>query len=184
MIQLPFRNSGQDAIIAALYGTIVAQARSPSFYLGYGVGDTVSGRLDMIVLHLVLLLARLKTEPYKLHAIGQNIFDLFCRDMDHNLREMGVGDLAVPKQMRRVGEVFYGRGAAYEQALAADDAALTSALARNIFDKPGKGAQRLAAYVREAMRELAAQDDFARGVLKFPNPDTIADPIFEHNERS
>ena len=42
---------------------IVAQARSPSFYRDYGVPDTVSGRFDMIVLHLVLVLRRLRSEP-------------------------------------------------------------------------------------------------------------------------
>ena len=56
MISLPFRRSGQTRNIDALYGMIVAQARSRAFYLGYGVPDTVSARLDIIVLHLVLLL--------------------------------------------------------------------------------------------------------------------------------
>ena len=59
MISLPFRRSRQTPNIDALYGMIVAQARSPAFYRGYGVPDTVDGRLDMIVLHLVLLLRQL-----------------------------------------------------------------------------------------------------------------------------
>ena len=50
-------------------------------------------------------------------SLGQRLFDTFCRDLDDNLREMGVGDLAVPKQMRRFGEAFYGRQAAYLAAL-------------------------------------------------------------------
>ena len=152
---------------------IVTQARSPSFYLGYGVPDTVSGRLDMIMLHLVLFLARLRKEPPSLRALGQDVFDLFCRDMDDNLREMGVGDLAVPKHMRRVGEAFYGRTTAYEEGLAADDTTLAAALSRNIYGAPAPGALRLAAYVREAVRCLAEQDDFAQGNLRFPDPDRI-----------
>jgi cytochrome b pre-mRNA-processing protein 3 len=83
-----------------LYGAIVAQARSPSFYRDYGVPDTVGGRLDMIILHLVLLLARLKGESAQAAALGQHVFDAFCRDIDDNFREMGVGDLAVPREMR------------------------------------------------------------------------------------
>ena len=39
---------------------IVAQARTPAFYRSYGVPDTVDGRLDMIVLHLVLVLRRIE----------------------------------------------------------------------------------------------------------------------------
>jgi cytochrome b pre-mRNA-processing protein 3 len=174
MILLPYRRRARNTILADLYGTIVAQARSPTFYLGYGVPDTVAGRLDMIVLHLVLFLARLKDEPAAVRSLGQGVFDQFCADMDSNLREMGVGDLAVPKEMRKVGETFYGRAAAYEQALAADDAALVDALARIIFGKSSAGATRLAAYIREAVRMLAAQMEFSAGALRFPAPDSIA----------
>ena len=59
MILPLFRRSSQDRTIGALYGAIVAQARSPAFYRDYGVPDTVEGRFDLIVLHLVLLLRRL-----------------------------------------------------------------------------------------------------------------------------
>lgn len=51
--------------------------------------------------------------------MGQVLFDRFCQDMDHNLREMGIGDLSVPKEMQRMGEAFYGRTQAYRAALAA-----------------------------------------------------------------
>ena len=34
--------------------------------------------------------------------------------MDANLRELGVGDLTVPKRMQKFGEAFYGRAAAYD----------------------------------------------------------------------
>jgi cytochrome b pre-mRNA-processing protein 3 len=173
MILHPFRRPGQDPIIAALYGMIVAQARSPFFYLGYGVPDTVAGRFDMIVLHLVLVLQRLKNEQTATRSYGQRIFDLFCQDMDHNFREMGVGDLAVPKEMRRVGEAFYGRAAAYEAALTADDAALVAALVRNIYGAPCLGARHLASYVHKTVGQLSAQDGFVRAELRFPDPETI-----------
>src|SRR5262245_52656516 len=114
MIQLPFRRPKPDPIIAALYGTIVAQARAPFFYRGYEVPDTLMGRFDMIVLHLVLVLHRLKRDTGALPPLGQELFDQFCQDMDDNLREMPVGDLAVPKLMRTFGEAFYGRAQAYE----------------------------------------------------------------------
>src|SRR5262249_54765325 len=73
----------------------------------YGVLDTVNGRFDLLVLHLVLLLGRMETDP-QLRDAGQGLFDRICTDMDHNLREMGVGDLSVPKHMQRVGEAYYG----------------------------------------------------------------------------
>src|SRR5260221_6658140 len=154
MIHLPFRRPLQDPNIAALYGTIVAQARSPIFYRGYGVPDTVAGRFEMIVLHLVLVLQRLRGETPVAQALGQEVFNLFCRDIDDNFREMGMGDLAVPREMRKVGEAYYGRAAAYEAALAADDVALTAALTRNIFGNSADGAGRLRTYIRNAMRKI------------------------------
>ena len=62
MILRPFRRSAENRTIGALYGMIVAQARSAAFYADYGVPDTVQGRFDLIVLHLVLLLSRLARE--------------------------------------------------------------------------------------------------------------------------
>jgi cytochrome b pre-mRNA-processing protein 3 len=183
MISLPFRRSRQAPNIDALYGMIVAQARSPAFYTGYGVPDTVAGRLDMIVLHLVLLLRQLTRDHAKtsgpLPPVGQQLFDRFCRDIDDNFREMGVGDLTVPKEMRKVAEAFYGRAKAYESALADDNATvLEAAVTRNVFGvtEPPLGARRLAAYMREASRRLDEQtsDALARAELEFPDPDTVA----------
>src|SRR3990172_4805977 len=108
MIFRLFRHTPRDDSIAALYGTIVAQARAPAFYRNYGVPDTINGRFEMITLHTILLLDRLEGEPDAIRGLGQELFDAFCRDMDANLREMGVGDLAVPRKMRGIGEAFYG----------------------------------------------------------------------------
>ena len=59
MIFRLFRRDPQAASITALYGAIVAQARHPGFYLGFGVPDTPEGRFDMIVLHMALVCRRL-----------------------------------------------------------------------------------------------------------------------------
>src|SRR5262249_49455263 len=133
------------------------------------------GRFEMIVLHAVLLLRRLDAEPGPVRQLGQAIFDRFCSDMDANLREMGVGDLAVPRTMKQFGEAFYGRQAAYEAALAAPDG--REARAGNAYGaRPQDGAARLAAYVREAVGHLAGQDGAAlgRGELHFPDPAGVA----------
>ncbi|MEA2906803.1 MAG: cytochrome b pre-mRNA-processing protein 3 [Alphaproteobacteria bacterium] len=192
MIMHLFRRTPRAASIASFYGMIVAQARAPVFYQDYGVPDTVNGRFEMVVLHAVMVLDRLTAGPEPLRAVGQAIFDLFCRDMDANLREMGVGDLAVPRTMRKIGEAFYGRQGAYRAALAAPDRqALTEVLARNVFagaSGAAPGADRLAAYMREAVGHLAAQDATAlsRAELGFPDPARIAAPDFAaagHGER-
>jgi cytochrome b pre-mRNA-processing protein 3 len=106
-----FRRGARPGTISILYGMIVAQARLPAFYREYGVSDSVDGRFELIVPHLALILERLSFES-ALQPLGQGFFDRFCRDMDHNLREMGIADLKVPKEMQRIAEAFYGRAQA------------------------------------------------------------------------
>jgi cytochrome b pre-mRNA-processing protein 3 len=184
MILPAFRGSRHNRNIHALYGAIVAQARSPAFYTLYGVADTVEGRFEMIVLHLVLVLARLGrsdgSDPKRgRHPAGQLLFDVFCRDLDDNLREMGVGDLAVPRKMRGFAEAFYGRQAAYKAALDADgDRELELAIARNILGISGVDARasRLARYARAAARRLDAETPAAlvAGSAVFLSPEEFA----------
>jgi cytochrome b pre-mRNA-processing protein 3 len=172
------RPRGPDTI-STLYGMIVAQARFPCFYRDYAVADTVDGRFDLIVLHLALVLDRMAQDS-ALQNLAQGLFDRFCQDMDHNLREMGIGDLKVPKEMRRMVEAYYGRARAYRAALAAqDNQELVAALGRNIYyggsPAAAAAAPRLAAYMREALRDLSAQDNasLAAGALHFPDPASI-----------
>jgi hypothetical protein len=113
-----FRRTSKPDTISALYGTIVAQARLSCFYQDYAVPDTINGRFDLLVLHLVLVIERLNQEE-SLRPLAQGLFDHFCRDMDDNLREIGIADLKVPKEMRKMGQAFYGRAQAYRDALAA-----------------------------------------------------------------
>ena len=177
MIPARFRRNSQARTIHALYGAIVAQARSATFYADYRVPDTVEGRFDLIVLHMVLLLNRLGRRAEAWRGLGQELFDAFCRDLDANLREMGVSDLAVPKRMRAFAEAFYGRQAAYLAALeTADQRVFEKALARNIFPTGNDaGAAQLARYARAAVTSLDAQDDSAllRGEVAFPSPEAF-----------
>jgi len=106
--------------IEAIYGMIVTQAREPLFYRDLSVPDTVNGRFDLLLLHLWMVLRHLRTLPHGA-GLSQALFDHFCADMDANLRELAVGDLAVPKKMQKVGEAFYGRAAAYDMALTDSD---------------------------------------------------------------
>ena len=188
MIFSLFRRDPRPDTISVLYGMIVAQARLPCFYRDYAVADTVNGRFDLIVLHLALVLDRL-TENGRLHEAGQGVFDRFCRDMDDNLREMGISDLKVPKEMRRMGEAFYGRSKAYLEALPealaenGNPRALVLALSRNIYGgapSAYEAAPRLAAYMVQAVSDLRAQDisDIVAGRLSFPDPAAIPAATF------
>ncbi len=133
--------------------------------------DTLDGRFDMITLHTFLVLDRLKgTEQ----SFRQDLVDELFRDMDRSLREMGVGDLSVGKKVRKMAEVFYGRIAAYDQAVAAGQDALRAAIARNVFPDgvTGDGDSRLADYVLRQREVLAATGPsaIAAGTIAFEEP--------------
>jgi len=158
--------------IEAMYGMIVTQAREPLFYRDLGVPDRVNGRFDVLVLHLWMVLRRLKSVEGG-QALSQGLFDRFCEDMDANLREMGVGDLTVPKRMQAFGEAFYGRSAAYDLAVGEGREELAQALSRNILDgEQIENARRLAFYVEAAIACLAGLDDatIQNGSWRFPSP--------------
>src|SRR6266404_5923888 len=145
--------------IEAIYGMIVTQAREPLFYRDLGVPDTVNGRFDLLVLHLWMVLRRLKTIEGGAE-LSQTLFDGFCDDMDANLREMGVVDLTVPKRMQAFGGAFYGRAAAYDQALTAGEEPLARALCKNILNGAElEKARQLAFYAGAAIAALTGLDD-------------------------
>jgi cytochrome b pre-mRNA-processing protein 3 len=159
--------SGQADV---LYAALVAQARQTEFYADLGVPDTVDGRFDMIMLHLSLLLRRLRGDG---EALAQAVLDTTFDDMDRNLREMGAGDLGVGRRVKAMARAYFGRFEAYDKALGAGDGdALAEALARNV--KPAGGAaaaKHLADYAMRAEEMLAGQafEALAAGEVAFPD---------------
>ena len=146
-----------------LYEIIVAQARNPVLYRGFGVPDTLDGRFEAIVLHLVLVLRRMKRDFPEGMELAGNLQEVFFTDMDRSLREMGAGDLGVGKRVKRMAEAFMGRLRAYEEALDAlpDDGVpgLQAVLQRNLLGTlpAGEGdSEGLATYM---LAQMAALDD-------------------------
>jgi cytochrome b pre-mRNA-processing protein 3 len=160
-----------DVAVRELYSATVAQARQIGFYRDWAVPDSAIGRFDVIVLHSFFILHRLQNEP-SAEKFGEAYCGEVFADMDRNLREMGIGDLSVGKKVRKLAEGFYGRAAAYDKALAGDDAELCAALERNLFAEAGpesKVLQEAASYVRRNERILEDQSvtDLISGRIVF-----------------
>lgn len=179
-----FQASPHRAAATALYEQLVAQARQPAFYSRCGVPDSLDGRYELIVLHAVLLLRRLKQDHAATAGLAQELFDVLFLDMDRSLREIGVGDLGVGKRVKRMAQAFYGRLEAYEAGLAGQGTALAPALRRNLFGTlaPAAGpldaqVAAMAGYLRREAAALAEQDTAAlmAGQVAFgPPPDPAA----------
>jgi len=170
---LSFGRPSNRHVTDALYEAIVAAARQPHFYSVWDVPDTPLGRYEMLSLHMFLVLERARDREGALAEVAQELTDEFFKDMDHSLRELGIGDISVPKRMKKLARMFYGRAEAYREAVVAGDrAAFASALARNV--KPEAGwphATALADYAFEATGLLASQadDELLAGNLAFPS---------------
>ncbi|WP_028034603.1 ubiquinol-cytochrome C chaperone family protein [Chelativorans sp. J32] len=175
MFQWPFgaQRRARRLIVEALYAEIVAAARRPQFYSEWQVPDTPLGRFEMVALHVFLVLHRLRGETGAPADLAQELTDYFFREVDHSLRELGIGDLGVPKRMKKLARMFYGRLSAYGKAVdAGDEAGLADALRRNIAPERAvwNEAAAIAAYVVEAHRLLSgvSNEDLLAGRLSFP----------------
>lgn len=168
-------NRNRERIVERIYAEIVAQARQPAFYEEMSVPDTMEGRYEMMVLHVFLLLNRLRDGDDKVRDAAQAVCDHFFLEMDRAMREMGVGDLTVPKKMKKIAALYGFRSQSYGEALAgAADDRLATSLAKALFDDETKldAARPLAAYMRVAVTALAGiepMDLIERGVT-FPDP--------------
>ena len=169
------RRAPNRELLDRLHSEIVAAVRVPVFYTDYGVADTFEGRFELLALHAGLVLRRLNAAEPPGPAVAQDLVDTIFGHLDSDLREAGVGDVTVPKRMKKLAEAFLGRSSAYDQALRLDPDSLPAALARNVFAGRADGT-RLAAYVSTACRSLesASLSSLLGRSLPFPDPLSIS----------
>lgn len=158
----------------ALYRAAAAQAREPAFYRDAHAPDTVEGRFELYMIHVILIAMRLRGRGRAAGETSQVMFDAFLRGLDDAMREMGVGDLSVGKKMRRLGEAFYGRAKRYDE-LVGDPVELAAMVRRTLYAEvegadADAGAVAVAAYAARAHAELQAQpiEGLMRGEAHFP----------------
>lgn len=115
------RNRRQNRrIVDELYAGIVGQSREAPLYAHHGLPDTVMGRFESLSIHVFLFLARCRDDA-ELKPLAQDLVDRFMADVEDSIREIGIGDVAVPKRMRKLAGMFYERVDAYDGALADRD---------------------------------------------------------------
>ncbi len=159
-----------------LYTACVEQSRRPEFYLGMAVPDTFDGRFELTSLHAGMVVNRLAGQGPQGLKLAQSLFDVMFLSMELNIREIGVGDLAVPRHIKRMMTALKGRAMTYKTALAQGLQETAEALARNLYgtaERPSEDVlQRAAMYMAELERLLAAQDfsEFTAGRVTFPQP--------------
>lgn len=161
-----------------LYGKLVGQARMPQFYTAFEVADTLDGRFDMIVAHMFLVQNRLKGEGQATAKLRRQLQEAMIADMDRSLREMGVGDMGIGREVKKMGVAWFGRLKAYAAALESDNpvSELAVAVARNLYkaeEAPKAGL--MAAYMLAAVDKLSSYgvQDIRTLSFDFPEPNPV-----------
>lgn len=166
-----FRRSTGTLSVDALHAALVDASRRPGLYESLSVPDTPWGRIESVMLHVLLVVRRLSGGAMQptAHALVEHMFAEF----DRGLRQVGVGDLSVPKKMQGLGGDWLARIEVYGPPLdAGDETALAEALARNVLGAPEspEKARALSRHMLECERILRATDpaDIAAGRIGWP----------------
>jgi cytochrome b pre-mRNA-processing protein 3 len=176
MIFSLFRKKNHNqTIVNRQYDALTSAARTPFFYSDLDVPDTVMGRFEMLSIVMILFFRRTAGSQVSGQELAQEIVDAFFQDIDHSIRELGIGDKSVPKRMKKLAGMFYGRLETYAAALEARDGdMLAEALRRNIYpqrqDAPDM--RRLGEWMIAAEAGLKAipEDEISRGQVVLLSP--------------
>ncbi len=166
------KRNNNRSIVDRQYAILTAAGRAPAFYTDLGVPDTVMGRFEMLSLVFILYFRRTRASATSGQEIAQEIVDAFFLDIDYSIRELGVGDTSVPKRMKKLASMFYGRLESYAKALdAGDREVLATALARNIHPQAGETAEPMVgladwAFAAEAALSAADEAEIATGSVQ------------------
>jgi cytochrome b pre-mRNA-processing protein 3 len=154
------------------YLSIVKQARTPFFYERCTVPDTLDGRFDVILLHMFLVLSRLRHEASPDAAeFDRALQEVFFYDMDRSVRELGVSDTGVGKRVKKMAQAFYGRMQAYEQGML-NAKAFQESLRRNLYrgeEIPSETLQAMVDYTMQSQEALQRQsfEQLLSGNIRF-----------------
>jgi cytochrome b pre-mRNA-processing protein 3 len=162
------KKNHNQAIVNRQYAALTSAARMPFFYSDLDVPDTVMGRFEMLTVVMILFFRRTADSATSGQELAQEIVDAFFQDIDHSIRELGIGDQSVPKRMKRLAGMFYGRLQAYTAALEEKNTeSLASALRRNIYPEKQEAPSMsgLADWMIKAEAALAeiSEDEISRG---------------------
>lgn len=105
----------QRRVVNGLYQMAMAQARTVTPYTEWDVPDTITGRMNMISLFVVLYMYHLNRSAKdqnisakQAQKMTQRLYNLMEQDLEAALRRMGVGDDGVLHRIRKASSSFYG----------------------------------------------------------------------------
>lgn len=172
MFFFPITKKGRarQKVARELYAACTLQSRLPHFYSRLAVPDSFDGRFEMTALHTGMIVTELAQRGGDEAKLAQALFDVMFVNMDLACRESGIGDLSVPKHLKRMMKAFKGRSLTYRAAM--EEGSLRDALARNLYGTVTRPSDTIldtmALYVTALAASLASQH-LIGGAVAFPS---------------
>ncbi|CAN1188264.1 Ubiquinol-cytochrome-c reductase complex assembly factor 1 [Linum perenne] len=120
------------------YRRIIHQVDKPAIYEVFNLEKTFKMSFSLLVLHMWLILRRLKQEGKEGSEFGQYIYEIYNHDVELRVSKAGV-NLLLTKWMKELEKIFYGNIVAYDAALLpeAKPDELPRVIWRNVFADDG-----------------------------------------------
>ncbi|NBX65814.1 MAG: ubiquinol-cytochrome C chaperone [Proteobacteria bacterium] len=151
-----------------LFEAALAASRNPVFYRDLAVPDSFDGRFDALLFHLWPVFRAIEADD----RLSQRLYDLTFKRMELALRETGVGDLGVAKQVRAMMKAFYGRLSTYTACQSLDE--WRDALRRNLYGTVADEAfivpDAMIVYAQNLAGMRVSLDEARGGRFIFPQP--------------
>ncbi len=114
---------------------VIEAVYDPAFFEKAGIPDTIDGRFQVVGMFVAL---EMKLSSDK--KDNQALFDHFFMNCEMGLREMGIGDVGIPKKLHKMMKAFHGHAEAYYQALATNnwDQVITDNIFGTVDTPPNK----------------------------------------------
>ncbi len=157
------RNRARSVDARRLFDLASVWSREPRLYADFGVADSIDGRMAMLVLHLTILTDRLSRSGGQ--DVARAVTEQFVAHVDDTLRHIGVGDLAVPRKVKKAAAALFDAHVDYGPALTAGEdaaAAWRHAIHLNLVSRaasPGADIPALAIHAMALTARLRAISD-------------------------
>ena len=161
-----------------LYNLAANHARHPEFYQSYQVPDSITGRYELLCIHIFLLLDRLRSSKAD-SELSQMLTEILVKELERAYRDSGFRDLAIPKNIKRLVAGFYERASAYKSGLnASNQEELQDAINRYVFTGAttvDERSKRLALYLINARQALnmVVREDIENTNFAFISPEIM-----------
>lgn len=117
-----------------LYHSIVCQTEDSDVLDTFSVEQNFQGLFGLIVLHVWMLLSRLRSEGAAGKELSQAIYHVFLDDVERRLHSDGLR-VKVQNMLRELEQSFFGSVLAYDGALRGTRGNLATAFHRNVFQE-------------------------------------------------